>query len=158
WELSRRHSVGAHDSFGSNLVVQVKNDKVMRVLPHRNDEVNEFWLSDRDRFSYEGLNSEERLTRPMVKRAGVWSEADWADALEAAANGLKDVVARHGGEGLGTLLSPSLTLEELHLASKLARGLGSDNVDHRVRQLDFRARTRGAPWLGMTLGEFDALQ
>jgi NADH-quinone oxidoreductase subunit G len=158
WELSRRKSVSPHDALGSNLMVQTKTDRVMRVLPLRNDAINEFWLSDRDRFSYEGLNSDERLTRPMVKRAGVWAEVDWAEALEAAVQGLKDVIARHGPQGLGTLLAPNLTLEELHLGTRLARGLGSENVDHRIRQADFRARTRGAPWLGMSLTDVGRLQ
>jgi len=158
WELSRRRSVSPHDSFGSNLIVQTKNERVMRVLPLRNDAINEFWLSDRDRFAYEGLNSDERLTRPMVKRAGVWAEVDWPEALEAATQGLKDVVARHGAQGLGTLVAPNLTLEEMHLAAQLARGLGSDNIDYRIRQRDFRARTRGAPWLGMKIADVDRLQ
>jgi NADH-quinone oxidoreductase subunit G len=158
WELSRRKSVSAHDAYGSNLMVQVKNDRVMRVLPLRNESVNEFWLSDRDRFAYEGLNSDERLTRPMVKRAGAWAEVDWPEALEAAAQGLKDVVTRHGPQGLGTLLAPSLTLEELHLAAKLARGLGSENIDHRIRQSDFRVRTKGAPWLGMAIADVSKLK
>src|SRR5450432_4191670 len=134
WELSRRKSVSPHDGLGSNLVVQVKQNKVMRVLPFENEEINECWLSDKDRFSYNGLESEERLLRPMVKRAGQWHEVDWPEALEAAAQGLKDLVARHGADALGTLLAPELTLEELYLASRLARGLGSGNVDHRVRQ------------------------
>ena len=158
WELSRRRSVGAHDSYGSNLVVQTMNDRVMRTLPLRNDAINEFWLSDRDRFAYEGLNSDERLARPMVKRAGAWAEVDWPEALEAATQGLRDVVARHGGDGLGALLAPNLTLEELHLATQLARGLGSASVDHRIRQSDFRARTRGAPWLGMQIADVDRLK
>ncbi len=157
WELSRRKSVSAHDSLGSNLIVQSKQERVMRVLPLENDAVNEVWISDRDRFSYNALNSEERLLRPQVKRAGQWNEVDWPEALEAAAQGLKDVVARHGADSLGTLLAPELTLEELHLAARLARGLGSDNVDHRVRQSDFRAKTQGAPWLGMSLEELGKL-
>ncbi|MGE5617063.1 MAG: molybdopterin-dependent oxidoreductase, partial [Bacillota bacterium] len=158
WELSRRKSVSAHDSYGSNLMVQSKTDRVMRVLPLRNDAVNEFWLSDRDRFAYEGLNSDERLTRPMVKRAGVWAEADWNEALEAAAQGLKDIVARHGSQGLGTLIAPNVTLEEAHLATQLTRGLGGDNIDYRIRQQDFRARTSGAPWLGMKIADLDQLK
>jgi NADH-quinone oxidoreductase subunit G len=158
WELTRRKSVSAHDAYGSNLMMNVKNDRVMRVLPLRNDSINEFWLSDRDRFAYEGLNSDERLTRPMVKRAGAWAEVDWPEALEAAAQGLKDVVTRHGPQGLGTLLAPNLSLEELHLGAMLARGLGSDNVDHRIRQSDFRARTRGAPWLGMKIADLAKLK
>jgi NADH-quinone oxidoreductase subunit G len=158
WELSRRKSVSPHDSYGSNLVIQTKNDRVMRTLPMRNDTVNEFWLSDRDRFAYEGLNSDERLTRPMVKRAGAWAEVDWPEALEAAAQGLKDVVTRHGAQGLGTLLAPNLTLEELHLGAHLARGLGAGNVDHRIRQSDFRTSTAGAPWLGMKLTDVAGLK
>ncbi|MGZ5079864.1 MAG: NADH-quinone oxidoreductase subunit NuoG [Usitatibacter sp.] len=158
WELSRRRSVSAHDSLGSNLMVQMKQERVMRVLPIETDDVNECWISDRDRFAYEGLNSEERLLRPLVKRAGVWSEVDWPEALEAAAQGLKDVVARHGGDALGVLLAPNLTLEELHLAARLGRALGTDNIDHRIRQADFRAKTRGAPWLGMPIADVDRLK
>jgi NADH-quinone oxidoreductase subunit G len=158
WELTRLKSISAHDSLGSNLVVQVKQDRVMRTLPYENEAINETWISDRDRFAYLGLNSEERLLHPLVKRAGEWHEADWTEALEAAAHGLKDVVARHGGEGLGVLLSPQLTVEELHLASRLARGLGTPNVDHRVRQSDFRLKTAGAPWLGMPIEKLSHLQ
>jgi NADH-quinone oxidoreductase subunit G len=158
WELARRRSVSPHDSLGSNLMVQSKIDRVMRVLPIENDAVNECWLSDRDRFAYEGLNSEERLLYPMIKRAGEWAEVDWPEALEAAAQGLKDVVDRHGADALGVLLAPELTLEELHLGAKLARALGTDNVDHRVRQADFRARDAGVPWLGMPVAALDDLE
>ena len=158
WELSRRRSVSPHDSLGSNLMVQAKQDRVMRVLPVTNEDVNECWLSDRDRFGYEGLNSEERLLYPMVKRAGEWAEVDWPEALDAAAQGLKDLVARHGPEQLGVLLAPNLTLEELYLAASLARGLGTENVDHRIRQSDFRAATAGIPWLGMPIAQLAGLE
>ncbi len=158
WELSRRRSVSAHDSLGSNLMVQAKQDRVMRVLPVANEDVNECWLSDRDRFGYEGLNSEERLLYPMVKRAGEWAEVDWPEALEAAAQGLKEVGARHGAAQLGALLAPHLTLEELYLAAGLVRGLGSENVDHRIRQSDFRAGTAGIPWLGMPIAKLAELE
>jgi NADH-quinone oxidoreductase subunit G len=158
WELSRRRSVSPHDSLNSNLMVQSKIDRVMRVLPIENDAVNECWLSDRDRFAYEGLNSEERLLHPMVKRAGEWAEVDWPEALEAAAQGLKDVVARHGADALGMLFGPQLTLEEFHLGAALAKGLGTGNVDHRIRQSDFRAKGKGAPWLGMPVAALDELE
>jgi NADH-quinone oxidoreductase subunit G len=158
WELSRRRSVSAHDSLGSGLVVQAKQERVMRVLPLEDEGLNECWISDRDRFAYEGLNSEERLLRPMIKRAGEWAEADWPEALEAAARGLKEVVARHGGDALGVLLAPNLTLEELHLAAKLGRALGTDNIDHRVRQCDFRAPAAGAPWLGLAVADLARLE
>jgi NADH-quinone oxidoreductase subunit G len=153
WELSRRKSVSAHDSLGSNLVVQSKQERVMRVLPLETDEVNECWISDRDRFAYEGLNSEERLAYPMVKRAGEWAQVDWPEALEAAAQGLKDLVARHGADALGMLLAPHLTTEELHLAARLGRALGTENIDSRVRQSDFRGGAEGAPWLGSSIDE-----
>src|SRR6476469_8325959 len=119
WELSRRRSVSAHDSLGSNLIVQAKQDRVMRVLPLENESINEVWLSGRDRFAYLGLDSEERLLHPMVTRAGVWQEAEWPDALDAAAQGLEEVVARHGADALGMLVSPQSTLEEAHLAVRL---------------------------------------
>ncbi len=158
WELSRRRSVSAHDSLGSNLMVQVKVDTVMRVLPIETDDINECWISDRDRFAYEGLNSEERLLHPMVRRAGEWAEVDWPEALEAAAQGLREVAARDGGAALGVLMAPNLTLEELHLGARLGRALGTANIDHRIRQTDFRAKTAGAPWLGMPIAELAGLE
>lgn len=153
WELSRRKSVSPHDSLGSNLIVQVKHDTVKRVLPLENEAINECWLSDKDRFSYEGLSSAERLDAPMIRQGGEWMRVDWQTALEFAANGLRDVIAEHGGEALGALLSPHSTVEELYLAQKLVRGLGSENVDFRLRQADFAAdgKRRGAPWLGMPI-------
>ena len=153
WELSRRRAVSGHDSLGSSLMVQSKLERVMRVLPIESDEVNECWISDRDRFAYEGLNSEERLLYPMVKRAGEWAAVDWPEALDAAAQGLKDIVARHGPGALGVLLAPNLTVEELYLGAKLGRSLGSPNIDHRIRQADFRAKPGGAPWLGMSISD-----
>jgi NADH-quinone oxidoreductase subunit G len=158
WELSRRKSVSPHDSLGTNIVINTKQERVMRTLPLENDAVNECWISDRDRFAYDGLNSPERLLHPLVKRAGEWAEVDWPEALEAVAHGLKDVVARHGAASLGMLLAPNLTLEELHLASQLARGLGTESIDHRIRQSDFRAKTSGAPWLGMAISDVAKLQ
>ncbi len=151
WELARRKSVSPHDSLGANLIVQVKHDTVKRVLPLENEEINECWLSDKDRFSYEGLASEDRLTQPRIRQGGKWIEVDWQTALEFAANGLRSVVAEESGEALGVLGSPHATVEELYLLQKLARGLGSDNVDFRLRQSDFRAdgKRAGAPWLGM---------
>jgi NADH-quinone oxidoreductase subunit G len=130
WELSRRKSVSPHDSTGANLVVQVKNNRVMRVVPLENEAVNECWIADRDRFSYEALNSDERLTSPMVKQGGVWQAVDWQTALEYVANGLKQIKTEHGAGSLGALLSPHSTLEELMLAGALMRGLGSHNIDH----------------------------
>jgi NADH-quinone oxidoreductase subunit G len=159
WELARRRSVSPHDSLGSNLVIQVKGDKVMRVLPLENEDINECWLSDRDRFSYEGLNSPERLTQPMIKRDGRWEETDWSGALEFVSRELRRVRDAHGGSAIGSLAAPHATLEELYLLGKLTRGLGSSNVDFRLRQSDFSAdgARRGIPWLGMKLSEVSQL-
>jgi NADH-quinone oxidoreductase subunit G len=159
WELARRKSVSPHDGLGSNLIVQVKNDRVMRVVPLENEPINECWLSDKDRFSYEGLNSQDRLTRPLLRRDGRLVESDWQTALEYAAAELVRVRDQYGADAVGALVSPHSTLEELHLAQKLIRGLGSDNIDFRLRQSDFSVDTppAGAPWLGMSIAEFAAL-
>ncbi|MEP6877548.1 MAG: NADH-quinone oxidoreductase subunit NuoG [Nitrosospira sp.] len=160
WELSRRKSVSPHCGLGSNLVVQVKQNRVMRVLPRENEEINECWLSDKDRFSYEGLNSEERLSTPMIKRDGRWQECDWRSALEFVASGLSAVKEKYGAQSIGALASPHSTLEELYLLQKLMRGLGSGNVDHRLRQSDFRAdsQLQGVPWLGMSIADISRLK
>ena len=160
WELARRRAVSPHDSLGSNLIVQAKGDRVLRVVPFDNPAVNECWISDKDRFSYEALASGERLTSPMVKDGGEWKSADWPTALEFVARGLKGVADRHGGAALGTLISPHATLEEMALAARLTRALGSDNVDFRLRQSDFRGDGQGAgiPWLGMPIADLDALE
>ncbi|MBL8492044.1 MAG: NADH-quinone oxidoreductase subunit G [Rhodocyclaceae bacterium] len=159
WELSRRRSVSPHDGLGANLIVQVKHDRVMRVLPLENEDINECWISDKDRFSYEALNSEERLTTPMVKQGGEWKEVEWNVALDYVAHALRDVVKNEGAAAVGTLVSPHATLEEMYLAGKLARGLGSENIDFRLRHSDFSldGKRRGAPWLGMKVAEFAAL-
>jgi NADH-quinone oxidoreductase subunit G len=157
WELSRRKSVSPHDSMGANLVVQVKNNKVMRVVPFENDEVNECWIADRDRFSYEALNSEERLASPMIKQGGVWSAVDWQTALEYVANGLKQVKSEHGAGAIGALVSPHSTLEELYLTVELMRGLGSENIDYRQRNAEFAAAS-GALHLGTSIASLSDLQ
>ena len=157
WELSRRKSISPHDSTGANLVVQIKNHKVMRVVPLENEAVNECWIADRDRFSYEALNGDDRLQRPMLKQGGAWKEVDWQTALEYVANGLKCVRDKHGASAIGALVSPHSTLEELHLAATLVRGLGSDNIDHRLRHAEF-ATPEGVRWLGMPIAALTDLQ
>ncbi|HEF5870343.1 TPA: NADH-quinone oxidoreductase subunit G [Burkholderia cenocepacia] len=153
WELSRRKSVSPHDSVGANLVVQVKNNRVMRVLPFENEAINECWISDKDRFSYEGLNSDERLTKPMLKQGGQWIETDWQTALEYVAKGLKGIAADHGANALAMLASAHSTAEELFLVKQLANELKTPNVDFRLRQQDFSAPVQGAPWLGMPIAD-----
>jgi NADH-quinone oxidoreductase subunit G len=144
WELSRRRSISPHDSLGSNLVVQVKQNRVMRVLPLENDAINECWLSDKDRFSYEGLNSPDRLTRPMVKTGAGWEAVDWEQAFEVLVPRLR--------AGFGVLASPHSTLEELYLVSKLGVP-----ADFRLRQSDFSTPLKGIPWLGMPIAELQKL-
>lgn len=157
WELSRRKSVAAHDSSGANLVVQVKNNQVMRVVPLENEEVNECWIADRDRFSYEALNSGDRLTQPMLKQGGEWKTVDWQTALEYVANGLRNIQRDHGANSIGALVSPHSTLEELYLAGALMRGLGSDNIDHRLRHAEFGA-SEGVRTLGTSIASLSTLQ
>ncbi|MFT3856357.1 MAG: NADH-quinone oxidoreductase subunit NuoG [Aquabacterium sp.] len=156
WELSRRKSVSPHDSTGANLIVQVKNGRVLRVVPLENEAVNECWLADRDRFSYEALNVETRQTQPMIKQGGQWREVDWTTALEYVANGLKGVKNEHGAAAIGALATEHSTVEELYLLAQLLRGLGSDNVDTRLRQADF-ATGAGARWLGLPIAELSTL-
>ena len=160
WELSRRKSVSPHDATGANLIVQVKNHQVMRVVPLENEAVNECWIADRDRFSYEALNGADRLTQPMLKQGGEWTTVDWQTALEYVANGLKNVQKDHGAASLGLLASPHSTVEELALAAALMRGLGSPNIDSRLRHADFgnAAEAGKARWLGMPLAELSTLQ
>ena len=157
WELSRRKSVSPHDSTGANLVVQVKNHKVMRVVPLENEAVNECWIADRDRFSYEALNGPERLTAPMLKQGGEWKTVDWQTALEYVANGLKQIHADHGAQSIGTLASPHSTLEELYLAGTLMRGMGSGNIDYRLRNAEF-APHEGVRHLGTSIASLSQLQ
>jgi len=153
WELSRRKSISPHDGLGANLVVQIKQNQVMRALPLENEAVNECWLSDKDRYSYEGLQSVERLTAPMVRDGPRWVETDWQTALERVVDGLQAA----GGD-LGILASPHATLEELALAAQLGKDLGA-SADFRLRQTDFSAdgKRGGAPWLGMSITALDAL-
>ncbi|ARP82813.1 NADH-quinone oxidoreductase subunit G [Bordetella genomosp. 8] len=160
WELARRRSVSPHDSLGANLVVQVKGDEVMRVVPFENEALNECWLSDRDRFSYEGLNADDRLETPMIKGAdGEWRAASWADALQAVAQGLSRVRDNFGGGQIGALAAEYATTEEYALLGRLVRALGSENIDFRLRQTDaaLGAALEGTPWLGMQVSDLDTL-
>src|SRR5688572_3013641 len=155
WELTRRPSVSPHCGLGSNLTVQVKQNRVMRVLPRDYEEINECWLSDKDRFSYEGLNVASRLVKPMIRRDGAWAEVDWQVALEFVANGIKRVRDQHGADQIAALATPHQTLEELYLLAQLARGIGSNSIDFRTRQSDFSADAlyAGTPWLGMKIAD-----
>jgi NADH-quinone oxidoreductase subunit G len=157
WELSRRKSVSPHDSTGANLIVQVKNNKVMRVVPLENEAVNECWIADRDRYSYEALNGTDRLTTPMIKQGGEWKDVDWQTALEYVANGIKQIKADHGAASIGTLASPHSTVEELFLASQFMRGIGSDNIDYRLRNAEF-PKSECVRWLGTSIASLSNMQ
>jgi NADH-quinone oxidoreductase subunit G len=159
WELSRRKSVSPHDSTGANLIVQVKSGTVMRVVPLENEDVNECWIADRDRFSYEALNSAQRLKQPMIKQGGQWQAVDWTTALGYVADGLKRVKAEFGTSHIGALAHPMSTVEEMHLLGKLVRGLGSESIDHRLRHADFgnTAAAGKARWLGRSIASLSTL-
>ena len=160
WELSRRKSVSPHDSTGANLIVQVKANQVMRVVPLENEDVNECWIADRDRFSYEALNGAERLTAPMIKQDGQWKTVGWTAALEYVVRSLTHIKIEHGPAAIGALGSAHATVEELHLLAKLVRGLGSENIDHRLRHADFAnaAPAGKARWLGLPIAALTTLQ
>ncbi|MDO4877768.1 MAG: NADH-quinone oxidoreductase subunit NuoG [Neisseria sp.] len=160
WELSRRKTISAHDALGSNLIVQTKEHTVRRVLPLENEAVNECWISDRDRFSYEGLYHESRLKNPKIKQGGQWMDVDWQTALEYAANGI-ECIAKDGNQGqIGIWANPMNTVEELYLAKRLADGLGIRDMDSRLQQLDYRLAEglQGAQWLGQGIEELAANQ
>jgi len=159
WELVQNPMVSPHDCVGSNLFAHSVRGRVMRNVPRQNEEINETWLSDRDRFGCHGLYDADRIERPMVRRGDAWREVSWEEALLEACDALKDVQAGDGPDEIGVLVSPSATLEEQYLAARLARGLGSRNVDHRLRRVDFRAQASDplVPGLGMVLAEVDTL-
>ena len=156
WELGRKRSVSPHDSLGSNTTVQTKNNKVMRVVALENEAINECWISDRDRFSYEGLNSTDRVTTPMVKQGGQWLETDWQSALDYVASSLQKIAAESGVQSIGALAHPISSVEELHLLQKIVRGLGSNQVETRLRQTNINGAA-SAPWLGMPVAKLSDL-
>jgi len=160
WELVNHDSVAVHDCLGSNIIMQSSRNTVKRVLPRTNESINECWLSDRDRFSYEALVSPARLTSPMIKQDGRWRQADWETALRVAARGLKDIVAQHGADQIGGLAAPGSTLEEFYLFQQFIRALGSNNVDHRLAQRDFRndELAPAHPSLGTAIADIEAAE
>ncbi|WP_028356986.1 NADH-quinone oxidoreductase subunit NuoG [Brackiella oedipodis] len=153
WELARRRTISPHDSVGTNVIAQLKNNKILRVVPFENEDVNECWISDRDRWSYEGLYA-DRVTQPMIKNDdGVWREASWEEALTEAAKGLQKVHDSEGAGQIGALSAEYATLEEMRLLGRLVRGLGSEHIDSRLRLSDtaFDEALAGVPWLGMPI-------
>ncbi|MFT4560972.1 MAG: NADH-quinone oxidoreductase subunit G [Gammaproteobacteria bacterium] len=158
WELQQRDGVAPHDCLGSNVHFHIKGSKVKRVVPKDNSTINETWLSDRDRFSYEALGSEDRLLSPRIKRDGQWEDCDWDVALSSVATRLAELSVNDGGESIGALAAPSSTTEEFYLLQRLIRELGGNSIDHRPRQIDFAADTIAplAPSLGVSLEQLES--
>ena len=157
WEMQQRDTIAPHDAVGSNIHLHIRNNQVMRVAPKENEAVNEVWISDRDRFSYEGLTAEDRLTAPMIKVDGSWQTTDWEKALAFAAEGFKRVMDAHQSTSIGALASPTATVEELYLLQKLMQGIGSQNIDHRLRQVDFSDQNEAPlfPYLGQAIADLE---
>jgi NADH-quinone oxidoreductase subunit G len=157
WELDQHPTISPHDCVGSNLYSHTRYGIVMRMVPRENVNINETWISDRDRYSYEGLYHADRVKNPMIRKHGHWQETDWQTALEYAANGIQAAVEKVGADQLGALASPNSTTEEFYLLQKILRSLGSDNVDHRLRQTDFSDQDNfGAfPGLGMSFADIE---
>lgn len=139
WELTSKPGLSPHDSWGSNLVLQVKGAEIKRVTPRGNAAINECWISDRDRFSYLGMGAADRILRPMLRQAGAkqFNEVAWSEALSLIAKQLKNRIGKHGAKKAGFFITAGATAEEMFLWQKLARGLGCDNIDSRLRQRDF---------------------
>jgi NADH-quinone oxidoreductase subunit G len=160
WEMQQQPLVSPHDAFGTNIYAHVLRGKIMRIVPRENEEINETWIPDRDRFGFEGIYSAERVTQPMIRVNGALEPVDWEVALTAAADGLQKTIAAHGAASTGFLVSPMATVEEMYLLARIARGIGSGNIDHRLRQLDYRAQeTEGAyPNLGISIADVERLE
>ncbi len=160
WEMQQHAAVSPHDSVGSNLFIHTLDGQVNRVVPRENEAINEVWIADRDRFSYQGIYSDDRATSPQIKQDGVWQQTDWDTALQFAVDGLQSVIKQQGGEQLACWMSPNATLEEHYLAQSLCRKLGSNNIDHRLRQTDFSDQDAAPimPWLGQSLQSIERLQ
>jgi len=157
WELSHHDAVSLHDGIGTNLRVDVRRDEVMRVVPRENEAINECWISDRDRFSYRALQHPERLTQPQIKRDGEWQTVGWDDALTFVAESLQQIVKEHGAEQLGALAGGESTNEEYYLLQKLMRGIGSNNIDYRLKQSDLSdsASDPSFPSLGQAIVDLE---
>ncbi len=157
WEMTQAPLISPHDSMGANLFAHVLRGKVMRVVPRNNEDVNETWIADRDRYSYEGIYSEDRVTKPLVREGDSWKEVDWETALNSAAEKLGKI-AKQSTNQLGALVAPTATLEEAYLTQRIVRGLGSNNVDHRLLRADFSDQQFDPvfPYLGCSIAELES--
>lgn len=157
WELNQHAFVAPHDCIGSNIYIHTRRNAVMRAVPRENETINETWISDRDRFSYLAQHNPQRLRVPMIKIDGTWQETDWATALDFVASGLQKIIGQYGAKQIAAIASPSATTEELFLLQQLMRGLGSNNIDHRLHQTDFSDQKQAPlyPNLGITVEELE---
>lgn len=157
WELKQIPAIAPHDCMGSHIYIHLRQQELMRVVPRENEAINETWLSDRDRFSYLGLQSEDRLLKPLIKVNGAWQEAEWEQAFAMVVKGISNVIAQYGARQIGALASPSSTTEEFYLLQKLIRGLGSQTIDHRLHQTDFTDQKQAPlyPSLGIPIAELE---
>lgn len=151
WELQQNQSIAPHDCVGSNIYIHTRRQEVIKVVPHKNEALNETWISDRDRFSYAALCSPDRLQKPMIKVGEEWQETDWTTAFDFVVNGLKSVITKHSAQQMAALVSPSATTEEFYLLQKLLRGLGCNNIDHRMHQTDFADQEHRALYPGLSI-------
>jgi NADH-quinone oxidoreductase subunit G len=160
WEMTQSALVSPHDAFGTNLYGHVLRGRLMRMVPRENEAINETWIADRDRFGFEGMYSSDRVAQPMMRIDGALKAVDWEVALTAAAEGLQGAIKAHGAAAAGFLTSPMATVEELYLLAQIARGLKCPNIDHRLRQLDFRSQENetGYPNLGMAIADVERLE
>jgi len=159
WEMNEFDGIAPHDCLGSNVHIHVAKQRIKRVVPKENESINETWISDRDRFSYEALYSNERLAAPLIKVNGSWQETDWESALEFTVRGLRSVMSQSGSSHVGALASPSCTVEELYLFQKLMRDLEIDNIDHRIRSNDFSQEGKSPifPSLGVSIEQLEKM-
>ena len=156
WEMTQQPLISPHDSVGTNLFAHVLRGRVMRVVPRVNEDVNENWIADRDRYSYEGLYSDDRLHKPLMRDGDRWLEVDWQTALNSVAEKLNAVISQDARQ-IGVIAAPTLTLEEAYLTQRIARGVGSNNLDHRLKRVDFSDQHYDPvfPWLGCSITELE---
>lgn len=159
WEMTQHALISPHDAFGTNLYAHVLRGKLMRMVPRENESINETWIADRDRFGFEGMYSQDRVSQPMMRINGILEVVDWETALSAAAAGLQKINTEQGAASMGFLASPMATTEELYLLARISQGLGCNNIDHRLRQLDFRAQEQetAIPTLGLKIADVERL-
>ena len=130
WNLTQVPSICPLCSTGCNIFIELKDDKILRVRPRENEEVNQCWICDEGRFGYHFVDSPDRLKTPLIKENGKLSPASWDEALGRAAEGLQRIVATYGAESLGGIGSAWCTNEDNYLFQKFLREtIRTGNID-----------------------------